>query len=48
MKHLKPISKAQTAGDLSIAEILTLIVSIVSAVVPLLTLILGDKGGTAK
>jgi hypothetical protein len=47
MKHLKPISKATTDGELGIGEILTIIVSVISAVVPLLTLILGNKD-TAK
>ncbi len=45
MKHLKPISKAQSS--VSTTDIITLITSMVTALVPIVTLIL-DASATKK
>jgi hypothetical protein len=42
VKHLKPISKAQAGTD--VLSILSLVVSVITAIIPIIELIKGQNG----
>jgi len=44
MKHITPISKAQDGMDAG--QIITLVIGLVSALVPIITMIVGSSKGT--